>query len=89
MTLLELSEPLFQYICRVNRSARKGGNYDLAQVLQRRSRVDEAIRFYTAARSIRPETAFELALLLEQKSRIKPGRGITRIQALRQLQLIG
>jgi type VI protein secretion system component VasF len=32
MTLLELSEPLFQYICRLNRSARKGGNYDIAQV---------------------------------------------------------
>jgi hypothetical protein len=32
MTLLELSEPLFQYICRINRSARKGGNYDLGQV---------------------------------------------------------
>ena len=32
MTLLELSEPLFQYICRLNRSARKGGNYELAQV---------------------------------------------------------
>ena len=32
MTLLELSEPLFQYICRINRSARKGGNYELAQV---------------------------------------------------------
>jgi len=32
MTLLELSEPLFQYMCRLNRSARKGGNYELAQV---------------------------------------------------------
>jgi type VI protein secretion system component VasF len=32
MTLLELSEPLFQYICRLNRSARKGGNYELGQV---------------------------------------------------------
>jgi type VI protein secretion system component VasF len=32
MTLLELSEPLFQYVCRVNRSARKGGNYELALV---------------------------------------------------------
>ena len=28
MTLLELSEPLFQYICRLTRSARKGGNYE-------------------------------------------------------------
>ena len=32
MTLLELSEPLFQYMCRLNRSARKGGNYELSQV---------------------------------------------------------
>jgi type VI protein secretion system component VasF len=32
MTLLELSEPLFQYVCRVNRSARKGGNYELSVV---------------------------------------------------------
>jgi type VI secretion system protein ImpK len=32
MTLLDLSEPLFQYICRLNRSARKGGNYEMTQV---------------------------------------------------------
>src|SRR5438045_3229611 len=32
MTPLELCEPLFQYMCRVNRSARKGGVYDLDQV---------------------------------------------------------
>ena len=32
MTLLELSEPLFQYMCVLNRSARKGGNYELGQV---------------------------------------------------------
>ncbi len=31
-SLLDICEPLFQYICRLNRSARKGGNYDLAQV---------------------------------------------------------
>ncbi len=31
-TLLDLAEPLFQYICRLNRSARKGGNYEIAQV---------------------------------------------------------
>ena len=42
-------------------------NYDLAQVLQRRSRRDEAIRFYTVARSIRPETAYELAQLLRER----------------------
>jgi len=32
MTLLELSEPLFQYICRLNRSARKGGNFSYTPV---------------------------------------------------------
>jgi type VI protein secretion system component VasF len=32
MTPLDLCEPLFQYICRLNRSARKGGNYELGQV---------------------------------------------------------
>src|SRR5213075_2865697 len=34
MTLLELTDPLFQYICRFNRSARKGGHHDLHQVRQ-------------------------------------------------------
>src|SRR5688572_2013569 len=32
MTLLELCEPLFQYVCRINRSARKGGNHNMAVV---------------------------------------------------------
>ena len=32
MTLLELCEPLFQYICRLNRSARKGGMFEIVQV---------------------------------------------------------
>ncbi len=36
-------------------------NYALGTVLESLSRRDEAIRFYTAARSIRPETAHELA----------------------------
>ncbi len=31
MTLLELSEPLFQYVCRLNRSVRKGVRPDVAQ----------------------------------------------------------
>src|SRR5947208_17000603 len=34
MTLLELSDPLFQYICRFNRSARKGGHHDPQHVRQ-------------------------------------------------------
>ncbi len=28
MNLLELSEPLFQYVCILNRAGRKGGNLD-------------------------------------------------------------
>jgi tetratricopeptide (TPR) repeat protein len=42
-------------------------NYDLAQVCEKRNPREDAVRFYTAARSIRPETAHELAHLLEQK----------------------
>ena len=42
-------------------------NFGLAQVLERRARREEAIRYYTAARSIRPETAHELAHALEAK----------------------
>ncbi len=37
MTLLELIEPLSQYVCRLNRSARKGGQFVLTQV---RSDID-------------------------------------------------
>src|SRR5262249_42166823 len=36
-------------------------NYELGGALEGLSRRDEAIRFYTAARAIRPETAHELA----------------------------
>jgi type VI protein secretion system component VasF len=32
MTLLELCEPLFQYVCRLSRSARKGGSYEPSRV---------------------------------------------------------
>lgn len=31
-TLVEFCEPLFQYICRLNRLARKGGLVDASQV---------------------------------------------------------
>ena len=41
-------------------------NYELGRVLEN-SRPDEAIRFYTAARAIRPETAHELAHALEKR----------------------
>lgn len=32
MTLLELCEPLFQYVCRLNRSGRKGGSFEPSRV---------------------------------------------------------
>ncbi len=63
-------------------------NYDLAMALEKLSRREEAIRFYTAARSLRPETAHELAHALEKKGeghealgifedlkRLRPGNG--------------
>jgi eukaryotic-like serine/threonine-protein kinase len=42
-------------------------NYNLAQCLERLALREEAIRYYTAARSIRPETANELAHALHAK----------------------
>ncbi len=42
-------------------------NYELGKLLEKSKRPDEAIRFYTAARSIRPETAHELAHVLEKR----------------------
>jgi len=42
-------------------------NYDLAQCLERMARREEAIRYYMAARSLRPETAHSLAHALEAK----------------------
>jgi serine/threonine-protein kinase len=44
-------------------------NYVLGTVLERLSRSEEAIRFYTAARAIRPETAHELAHALDRCAR--------------------
>ena len=41
MTLLELCEPLFHYICRVNRSARKGGNVSHGQI---RAEIDSLFK---------------------------------------------
>jgi serine/threonine-protein kinase len=42
-------------------------NYDLAAVCEKRNQREAAIRFYTAARAIRPETAHALAHLLVKK----------------------
>ena len=44
MTPLDLCEPLFQYICRVNRSARKNIVYDMEQVRSEVRQVLEDIR---------------------------------------------
>ena len=57
-------------------------NYALGRVLEKLSRRDEAIRFYTAARAIRPETAHELAHALEIPRRFRRGhRRVPRSQA--------
>ena len=63
-------------------------NYDLARTLEKQARSDEAIRYYTAARSLRPETAHELAhtlgykgerdeeiAILEDLKRLRPDSG--------------
>ena len=42
-------------------------NHELGRCWRTRGRLDEAIRFYTAARAIRPETAHELADALEKR----------------------
>jgi tetratricopeptide (TPR) repeat protein len=42
-------------------------NYDLAQVLEKMGRREEAIRCYAAARAIRPETAHSLAHALSER----------------------
>jgi tetratricopeptide (TPR) repeat protein len=59
-------------------------NHELANVLEALSRRDEAIRFYTAARAIRPETAHELAHALE--SRGQSDEAIAVFRDLRRLR---
>jgi len=59
-------------------------NYDLATVLEQLNRRDEAIRFYMAARAVRPETAHRLAHALENKGEadeaIAVYRDLTRLR---------
>ncbi len=63
-------------------------NYDLARSLEKLARREEATRYYTAARSLRPETAHELAhalgyrgerdeeiAIFEDLTRLRPGNG--------------
>jgi tetratricopeptide (TPR) repeat protein len=53
-------------------------NYSLARVLEKLGRHDEAIRFYTAARAIRPETAHELAHVLQERGDSDEALGVFR-----------
>ena len=59
-------------------------NYNLAECLEKLARREEAIRYYTAARAIRPETAHELAHALEKKGEFDEAIGAFRdLQRLR------
>jgi tetratricopeptide (TPR) repeat protein len=53
-------------------------NYDLAQALEKLSRGQEAIRYYTAARTLRPETAHELAHALKNQGESEEGISVFR-----------
>jgi serine/threonine-protein kinase len=53
-------------------------NYDLAVVLDARSRREEAIRYFTAARILRPESAHELAHALEYKGETEDAISVFR-----------
>ena len=65
-------------------SRRRLAQLHLAQCLEKLARREEAIRYYTAARSIRPETAHELAHALEQQRRVGRGdRGLPGLTRLR------
>jgi tetratricopeptide (TPR) repeat protein len=56
-------------------------NFELAGVLQKLARRDEAIRFYTAARALRPETAHMLAHALAES-----GKGEEAVAVFRDLE---
>lgn len=49
MTLLELCEPLFQYMCRLNRIARKGGHAEAGEVRSRIKALLEEMRFKSSS----------------------------------------
>jgi len=49
MTLLELCEPLFQYVCRLNRSGRKGGSFEPARVRSEIEGILEDMRSKSSA----------------------------------------
>lgn len=49
MTLLELCEPLLQYVCRLNRSGRKGGSFEPSRVRSEVEALMEDMRSKAAA----------------------------------------
>jgi len=55
-------------------------NYDLAHFLEVPSRWEEAVRYYSIARALRPETAHDLAHVLERK-----GESVEAIAVFRDL----
>jgi serine/threonine-protein kinase len=59
-------------------------NYDLALCLEKRARREVAIRYYTAARAIRPESAHELAHALQELG--EADEAITVFQELARLR---
>jgi len=59
-------------------------NFTLARCLERLARREEAIRYYMAARSLRPETAHDLAHALEAKG--ETDQAIALFQDLARLQ---
>jgi len=63
MTLLQLCEPLLLYVCRLNRSARKGGTYDMGQV---RGEINSVLADLRARASTEPGllTEFDKAELV-------------------------
>jgi type IV/VI secretion system ImpK/VasF family protein len=64
MTLIELCEPLFQYICRLNRSARKGGSFDIAVLRHEITALFERMKAQAAeARLVDPYEKMEMPLL--------------------------
>jgi eukaryotic-like serine/threonine-protein kinase len=56
-------------------------NFTLAQCLERLGRGEEAIRYYVAARSLRPETGHDLAHALEAKGEIDEAIRVFKDQA--------
>jgi type IV/VI secretion system ImpK/VasF family protein len=71
MTLMDVCEPLFQFICRLNRSARKGGTYDIAVLRHEVSGLFDRMKAQaTEARLVEAYEKVELPLLFFADSMI-------------------